>query len=350
MIRILATAATVVVATFIATGFFTSSEQGWKAIQNAPIKAASITADHFSPSGHKMEAGGLRFAGGLVLRSSNPHFGALSGLRVANDGTLTAVTDTGFWFQGRIERNSKGTPQGIADGRMAPLLDDTGQPFSQKWFGDAEGLTFSGDKAYVSTEQDTRILEYQTDENLLTSPSSVFGPPLPGERLRYNFGLEAIATIPQGHELSGDLIALSEAPPEPGLMIRAFIWSADAVQELKVRQHDGFFVTDADFLPDGTLLLLERKFSPASGSAMRLRKIDGSKVSEGSMLEGETVFILDRRWQIDNMEGLTVFTGPGGLTRIGVVSDNNHWPLQRTLYLEFVLETQAAAVRVATMR
>ena len=45
----------------------------------------------------------------------------------------------------------------------------------------------------------------------------------------------------------------------------------------------------------------------------------------------------DRNYNIDNMEGLAVHTGPGGETRITIVSDNNFIDWQRTLLLEFAL-------------
>ncbi len=337
MIRILAAACAVAMLAFAASGFLTAKAPDWRGVQQTPIEATKISPEEFSVQGKQAQSDGLRFVGGLVLRSSNPHFGALSGLRITDDETLTAVTDTGFWFQGRIGRNAEKIPTGIAEGRMAPLLDEGGKPFSQKWYGDAEGLTFQNGKAYVSTEQDTRIIEYDRAGDLLAASSRTFGPSLPGDRLNYNLGLEAIATVPDSHPLAGQLLVISEAPPEPDRPIRAFVWSEDSVAEFGIVWRDGFFVTDADFLPDGSLLLLERKFSPSRGSAMRLRRIAGHEIKEAAVLGGETLLVLDRNWQIDNMEGLSVFTGPDGSTRIGLVSDDNHWPLQRTLYLEFIL-------------
>ena len=335
MIRILAVALAVAVAAFLASGFLVEGGEDWQADQSASVEASRISPENFALSDTPIKANGLRFIGGLVLHSRNQHFGALSGMRIADGGVMTAVSDTGFWFQGKIERDTSGLPTGISDGRMAPLLDSEGKPFSQKWFGDAEGLTFKDSAAYVSTEQDARIIRYEIGGDLLTSSSSVFGPPLPGKRLAYNRGLEAIATVPEGHVHTGSLIAISETSSGFGDTIRAFIWNENSAEEFGIKPRDRFYITDANFLPNGDLLLLERRFSPAGGPAMRLRKIDGSAIKPNAELDGDILLDLDRRWQIDNMEGLSVFNTADGKQRIGLVSDDNKWPLQRTLYLEF---------------
>jgi len=340
MIRILAAALAVVVAAFLAGGFLVRGGNDWQSDRPAPIEASRISSETFALTEAPMKANGLRFVGGLVLRSSNKHFGALSGMRIGDDGIMTAVSDTGFWFQGKIERDTSGVPTGISSGRMAPLLDNKGKPFSQKWFGDAEGLTFKDDAAYVSTEQDARVIRYEIGDDLFAASSSIFGPRPPGERLAYNRGLEAIATVPKGNLRAGSFVAVSEAPARSGEDIRAFIWNEDSVQEFRVKSLNNFYITDADFSPEGDLFLLERRFSPAEGPAMRLRRIGGTGIKPNIQLNGGTVLTLDRRWQIDNMEGLSIFKGPDGSTRFGLISDDNKWPLQRTIYLEFEIPVQ----------
>ena len=42
-------------------------------------------------------------------------------------------------------------------------------------------------------------------------------------------------------------------------------------------------------------------------------------------------------YQIDNMEGLDVWTRDDGALMVSMVSDDNHSILQRNLYLEFIL-------------
>ena len=99
----------------------------------------------------------------------------------------------------------------------------------------------------------------------------------------------------------------------------------------------GFDVTDGDFLPDGDLLLLERRFTLASGVGLRIRRIDGASLKPGAVVDGEIILEAGMSEEIDNMEGLDVVVGEDGSTRIVLVSDDNHSILQRNLMLEFRL-------------
>ena len=49
------------------------------------------------------------------------------------------------------------------------------------------------------------------------------------------------------------------------------------------------------------------------------------------------LFEADMSYQIDNMEGLDVWTRADGALIVSLISDDNHSILQRNLYLEFVL-------------
>jgi hypothetical protein len=94
-------------------------------------------------------------------------------------------------------------------------------------------------------------------------------------------------------------------------------------------------VTDGDFLPNGDLLLLERRFSIAEGIGMRIRRIDASRLGAGNLVDGPVVLEADFGDQIDNMEGLDVSEDEDGKVFVTLVSDDNHSILQRNLVLEF---------------
>lgn len=277
----------------------------------------------------------FEFVGGLVLRSDNSKFGAVSGLRIKSDGSFTAISDTGLWLGGRLSRNAEGIPFDLESVRIMPMLNDDGQPFAEKWSSDFEGLTFAPDGVYVSAEQDTRILRYQYGADLFLQRSQIVDQARPGPRLRRNFGLEALATFPPTSSFEGGLLALSEFSLNEDGNIRGFIFHQNRWQELSVQPRDGFFLTDADFLPDGDLLILERRFSMGFGQQVRLRRVAGHNIVPDAKLKGEIVLSLDRHHQIDNMEGLSVFRSADGGTRVALISDDNHFALQRTLYLEF---------------
>jgi hypothetical protein len=102
-------------------------------------------------------------------------------------------------------------------------------------------------------------------------------------------------------------------------------------------RRDDFDISDADFLPDGDLLILERKFSLIGGFGMRLRLIHAADIVPGKTVDGTVLITADDRDDIDNMEGLAVRPGPNGETLLTLISDDNQSLLQRTVLLEFAL-------------
>ena len=95
--------------------------------------------------------------------------------------------------------------------------------------------------------------------------------------------------------------------------------------------------SDAASLPDGDLLLLERKFGWTSGLSVRLRRLRLSEIGTGALVDGSVLFEADLGYEIDNMEGLSVHRGPDGETVLTLVSDDNFSIIQRTLLLQFTL-------------
>jgi hypothetical protein len=96
-------------------------------------------------------------------------------------------------------------------------------------------------------------------------------------------------------------------------------------------------VSSARILPNGDLMLLERRYAPAWGIAMRLRRIAGDTIKVGARLDGDILLDAGMTSQIDNMEGLAVSQDEAGRTILTLVSDDNFSILQRTLILQFAL-------------
>ena len=306
--------------------------------QSITITATSITTfDLNNPARRRF--GKLEFVGGLVLRSPSKNFGAFSGLRLSDQDLLTAITDTGYWLQGHIERDKNGVPMGLAKARMAPLLNNFGKPFGNKWFADAEGLTFAGGFAFVGMEQNTRILRFFAGKDLFASKSTTLPRRKKSGSFRSNNGYEAVASFPSNHPLSGGILGLRENWGRGATFNRGVLYGLNGEDngQFSVEGDGSFAITDADFLPSGDLLLLERRFTMGWGAQARIRRIKGMEIRDGAKLEGKIIFEAGSGQLLDNMEGLSVFTGPKGKLRIGMISDNNHWPLQRTIYLEFMI-------------
>jgi hypothetical protein len=117
-----------------------------------------------------------------------------------------------------------------------------------------------------------------------------------------------------------------------------WIWIAGKPRRFTVGEARGFDVTDVASLPDGDLLLLERRFRWSEGVRMRLRRVSLEDVKPGAKAASEILLETDMSREIDNMEGLAVHVDSDGETVITIVSDDNfNRLLQRTLLLQFTL-------------
>jgi hypothetical protein len=281
---------------------------------------------------------GLTFVGGVELSSPEPLFGAFSSIRFRDQQSFVGVFDTGYWIEGRILRDAGGRLAGLEAVRLAPLLDAYGRESASKFHVDAESLALDGDRAYVGFEQRHRVLSYGPLSDLGKAlPSAPIAFPFDLDILHSNGGFESLVIAPQGSEIAGALVAISEKSFDDNGNIYAAIVGGPLAGEFRVRPRDNFEITDAAYLPDGDLLLLERRFSIATGVGMRLRRIEGASIRPDAVVDGEILFEANYRSQIDNMEGLEVLPEPDGSVRLIVVSDDNHSILQRTLMLEFRL-------------
>ncbi|CAN7438727.1 esterase-like activity of phytase family protein [Rhizobium rhizogenes] len=306
----------------------------------AEIHATAISA--FKPGSEQTRFGALEFLGGLELSSSNPLLGAMSAIRFRSDQHhFVSVLDTGHWLTGTIERDGEGRLKGIADARIMPMLDRLGETDTGKSAMDAEGLALKGDHVLVSYEQYHRVDAYP-DPGFETSPPDGTIPILiPRKKLRGNRSLEALMIAPSSSPLSGATVVVAEdSLDEQGNMLAAVL-EGPLKGRFTVRHYDDFDASDGVFLPDGDLLLLERRFSLAWGIGVRIRRIAGSDIRPGAVVDGAVIFEANSSYQIDNMEGLDAFRAADGTTHLIMVSDDNHSILQRSLMLEFRLRDES---------
>ena len=280
----------------------------------------------------------LTFLGGVELSSSEPLFGAFSSIRFLDDKRFLGVFDTGYWIEAEVSRDDEGRLAGIEAVRLAPLLDASGRESPSKFFVDAESLAVDGNRAFVGFEQRHRVVSYSPLSELGKAvPSEPLAFPFDLDVLRSNGGLESLVIADEDGPLGGALVAISEKSFDDDGNIYAAILGGPLAGEFRVHPRDDFDITDATFLPNGDLLLLERRFTIARGVGMRLRRIDGGSIRPDAVLDGKILFEANYRSQIDNMEGIDAIPEPDGSVRLIVVSDDNHSILQRTLMLEFRL-------------
>ena len=281
--------------------------------------------------------GPLEFRGGLSLQSPNRHFGGLSAVRVQADGAhFISLTDRGWWLRGRIVYDGV-RPTGITDAEMAPILAADGQPLARRGWYDTESIAQDGDTLYVGIERVHQIVRFNFGRDGLLARAQPIGVPLAMRSLPSNRGIEALVFVPKGLPLASTLIAISERGLDKAGDIVAFLIGGPRPGTFSVRRGDSYDISDAALLPDGDLLLLERRFSWTSGLAVRLRQVKLSDIRPDATVDGPVLFEADLGYEIDNMEGLSVHRGPDGETVLTLVSDDNFSIIQRTLLLQFTL-------------
>lgn len=304
----------------------------------APVEIAAHPIPVFRSGADGNRLGALEFVGGMVLSSREPLFGAWSSVRFLPDGErFVGVFDTGHWFTGRLVRDGEGRISGLADADISQMTDAAGQMHPGKANMDAESLALRSGEVIVGFEQRHRIDVYPADTFTSDRPTHFLPLPFSIRELRGNGGLETLVVAPAGSPLAGSLVAIAERSVDKEGHLFAAIVDGPMKGVFKVVRRDDFDITDGAFLPDGNLLLLERRFSFATGVGMRIRRIDGKTIRAGAVVDGEILLEASLREAIDNMEGLDVVAGPDGSTRLIVVSDDNHSILQRNLMLEFRL-------------
>jgi hypothetical protein len=281
--------------------------------------------------------GKLEFRGGLHLTSSAREFGNLSSIRVASDGSrFIAVSDRGFWLRGRIVYAGS-SPARIADAEMAPILDMNGNRLAARGWYDTESIAEDGGTLYVGIERVHRIVKFDFAKDGLRARAQSIPVPADVATLPFNKSLEALVFVPKGLPLAGALIAISEGGLDASGNLKGFLIGGPAPGAFSLKRSDEFDVGDAALLPNGDLLVLERRFSWLRGLAVRIRQIPLASLRPGATVDGPAIFFADLGQEVDNMEGLSVHRTAAGETVLTLLSDDNSSPLQRTLLLQFTL-------------
>ncbi len=277
----------------------------------------------------------LEFRGGLVLTSSNRSFGGISSLIVQGDGAhFIAATDWGYWVRGRIlYKNNR--PAGICEAVMAPILDTDGKPSARM---DSESMAMGGQWLYVGIERTHRVLRFKYGEDLFRTPGETVPVPPEIRDLPNNQSLEALVFVPERFPIGGTLLALSESGLDSAGNIKAFLIGGPTPGGVAIKRRDAYDISDAAFLPQGDILILERKYKIDRGMMMRIRRIPLSEIRPDALVDGQVVFEADARCNIDNMEALSVHRSPSGDIIVTLISDNNFLPTQPTLLLQFSLK------------
>jgi hypothetical protein len=303
------------------------------------ITAIAIDFDREHPS--RNEFGKLTFRAGLNLYAKTSHFGGYSALAIDPTGrSLLAISDGGSWLRATLDYDGRKL-KGLSDAVLGPVLGADGKPLRDDAMRDSEGMTLiDGDArqgtAYVSFERKHRIARYPFTAERFGPPTGTVPLPAGAKAMVANRGIEAMALIKAG-KLKGTLLAFAEGRADKNGNLMGWLIGGPTPGGILLKRIGGFDITDMAALPDGGVVLLERRFRFSEGIKMRLRRIAASEIKRGAVMQGEVLLDADDSLNIDNMEALAAHRAPSGETVLTLMSDDNFSALQRTLIMQFTL-------------
>jgi hypothetical protein len=303
--------------------------------QPVAVFSQTVPLDPRDPSAR--QAGELEYRGGIALRSTDARFGGFSGLHISSDGaTLLAISDRGAWLRLGLSYDRSGRLVGAARAEMGALVGEDGRPLTGL-AADAEALAVLSDGSMlVAFERRHRILHYPEAEPPFSKPPSLFPAPEGLAEAPSNGGLEALVHVGRGF-----LVAIAERMTAGGGALAAWVGRAGVWEPFGYVRKPGFRVTAAGLLPGGDLVVLEHRYSAASGSVARFVRVPRNAIAPRRRVEGKALAELEPPLTTENFEGIAIRRGEAREALIYVISDDNFNPLQRTLLMVFALKDEA---------
>jgi hypothetical protein len=274
--------------------------------------------------------GGLTLVRGYRLTSPDRAFGGFSSLLVDGD-RFTLLNDGGDLVRFRLDQS--GHASDIRFGTL-PALPGTGYLKEDR---DSESM--ARDPAtgtiWVGFENWNAIWRY--DAGLARVQRWAIPPAM--RDWPANGGPESIARLADGRFVV--LAEQQEGPNGAGRVGLVFDRDPTVTPRLGFRfvyqPPDGFDPSDAAQLPDGRLVILNRRFRLTDGFAVIVTIVDPRTIRPVATVSGSVVARFMGDVLHDNYEGIAV-ARDRGRDVLWIVSDDNQSVFQQTLLLEFTLD------------
>ncbi|MFN3749162.1 MAG: esterase-like activity of phytase family protein [Sphingorhabdus sp.] len=290
------------------------------------IELIPLRLDASKPDRRKV--GALTFLNGWELRSDNSDFGGISALTALGDNRFLAVSDAGTLIgftltNGKMERSFIAALPG-AQGEQLDYRDR-----------DSEGMAYDAASGHIWISYEAR----HAVRRLSPSLGRVDGV----ERLSFTEGWKANGGVEAMTRLNdGRFVLLSETHQRADGSNSGYLYSGDPVERgaryisFGYRAPEGYRPTDATVLPDGRLLILNRRIGFPQGFSAKLAVLDPSEIQSGEVATPKVIASIAPPLLVDNMEGLAI-TQQNGRIIVWMVSDNNFTAFQRTILMKFAL-------------
>lgn len=307
--------------------------------RDAPFRAVPVALVPAAPG--QRRAGALDFVRGYRLESGDRAFGGFSAM--ASDGRrFTLLTDGG-----------EGAAFDLgADGRITRPRIFTLPAFPRIGFEkkdrDSESLAHdpASGRFWVGFENANQIWRYAPG---FARAERRAAPPAMAEWPE-NRGAEAMVRLADGRfvVIGEDAIEGAAGEPRPLLIFaRDPAEAPAALARARYQPPDGYSPTDMTELPDGRLIIVNRRARLDTGFTACLTLIDRAALRPGATIRGRVIARFAPPMQHDNFEGIVALRQRDGIHLWLVADDNQLW-LEQSLLLEFRLdERRAAAIAAA---
>lgn len=305
---------------------------GWWAEE--PPKTNSVLALRVSkitlPDQAELAAhlGPFRLESILMLESDHSSFGGFSALLPPDEiaGTLTAFSDKGFRLTLPLA-NDKAAAATLEPAYSARLRGE---------FFDIEAATIDPHTRtiWLGTEGTAAIARLRPGTNTGAGTVHLFQHPAMSA-WEGNAGAEAVVRLSDGR-----FIVLREAYDDffDRTLHEALLFPGDPLEHrtpsrFRFAGSPGYRPTDMAQLPDGRVLILERKliWPMPTRFAGRIAIADPDSIEPGKVWRSNPVAYLSSSLPVDNFEGIAVLPERGGRVAVWVISDDNGMRAQRTL-------------------
>lgn len=318
-------------------------EAGKPNIVNLVDGTIEITASPITSfdGGSNTRFGRLDWRGGLKLTSASDYFGGFSGLAVVDKGrALVTVSDAGFWLTARLAY-AGGRLSGLESGRVGALRALKGKALERRRDRDAEAIGVvssngASAKLIIGFENNARVGRFDLGPEGLSPPVAYIDLPKAMGALKSNTGIESIARIGTG-PLAGSFVSFAERKTDDSGKRIGWIFSGPSSRTLKLAPIGNYDISDIAAMPDGGILVLERRFRWSEGINIRIRRVSPEALQSDRPILGETLFEAGSGTALDNMEGIAVHRSEAGETVVTLISDDNFNFFQSTVLLQFAL-------------
>lgn len=262
-----------------------------------------------------------------IIAYDDNDFGGISSINLDNKGEeFVMLSDKGVFFKGKILRDEKKKIKKIIFKEKEKLLKSNGE-YVDKRNIDSEGMTKTkSNNFYISFESNHRIMFHEK----LNSPGKLLSKHPDFYNFEVNKGIEALAT-----NSKNDLYAIPEVPLKLKNKFPVYIYSQNKwTSENEIDIQENFQITDAIFLNDDQLIILERELDWVKGFRTQIRVIN---FLDDKIKNIKRVYISD--YNSANNEGISIWNRNVEVERIKflTISDNNFLPFIETVINEYEL-------------